>query len=238
MSGPSAERFDKAFADAAESAWLRRVFGEDLPPEIEPHSFVTLEALELFARELGLRPGRLLVDLACGRGGPGLWLARRAGPRLIGVDFSPVGVRHASARAEGVDASFLVADAASTGLEDGLADALVCIDAIQLMPHPAEVAREIARLLRPGARAGFTTWEREDRLPDLNGILEAASLAVVLRQQREDWLARELRIFQRAIDEAPGLDDPAVSRLAEEGSRAVPALARSRRIVVIAEKRS
>jgi hypothetical protein len=40
-----------------------------------------------------------LVDLACGRGGPGLWLARAAGAALTGVDFSAVAVAQAAGRA-------------------------------------------------------------------------------------------------------------------------------------------
>jgi len=46
-----------------------------------------------------LAPGQTLVDLGCGRGGPGLWLAREAGALLIGVDFSPVAADQATHRA-------------------------------------------------------------------------------------------------------------------------------------------
>lgn len=49
----------------------------------------------------GLRvgAGQRLLDLACGRGGVGLWLARATGAQLTGVDWSPVVVREATARA-------------------------------------------------------------------------------------------------------------------------------------------
>jgi hypothetical protein len=33
-------------------------------------------------------PDQTMVDLGCGRGGPGLWLASRAGAHLIGIDAS------------------------------------------------------------------------------------------------------------------------------------------------------
>ena len=36
---------------------------------------------------LDMSPGSLLVDLACGRGGPGLWLARQIGAALVGVEL-------------------------------------------------------------------------------------------------------------------------------------------------------
>jgi SAM-dependent methyltransferase len=71
----------------------------DLPGEVEPFSFVSAVLLGHVARALGLSPGETLVDLGCGRGGPGLWLARRAGASLVGVDFSAVAVGQASRRA-------------------------------------------------------------------------------------------------------------------------------------------
>jgi hypothetical protein len=43
--------------------------------EVEPFSFVSAALLGHLARALGLSPGETLVDLGCGRGGPGLWLA-------------------------------------------------------------------------------------------------------------------------------------------------------------------
>ena len=89
------EIFDQEFTKAAQSHWVQSVFAEDLPDEIDPFSFITLSGLEDIADWLDMSPGSLLVDLACGRGGPGLWLARRTGAELVGVDFSAVGIDHA-----------------------------------------------------------------------------------------------------------------------------------------------
>jgi ubiquinone/menaquinone biosynthesis C-methylase UbiE len=237
---PTAQTFDRAFESAADSPWLRAVFGADLPPEVEPFSFVTIDALRLFVDELAVGHGHTLVDLGCGRGGPGLWLAKTTGASLVGVDFSTVGVAHAVVRAQqlapDVDARYVVADATDTGLPDGYADALVCIDAIQLMGNPEAVAAEVQRLLRVGGRAGFTTWEDDVRIGDLSGLLESSQLTVVLRQERDDWLDREIRIFERAQAEAGTTDDPGLANLAEEAERALPMLADCRRVVVIAQR--
>ena len=72
----------------------------DLPPEIEPFSFVSRNLLDHVAAALALSPGTSLVDLACGRGGPGMWLAKTTGADLTGVDFSPVAVEQATQRAD------------------------------------------------------------------------------------------------------------------------------------------
>jgi SAM-dependent methyltransferase len=63
-----------------------------LPSEIEPFSFLSLAMLDHLAAWVALSPGLTLVDLACGGGGPGLWLARASGAALVGIDFSPVAV--------------------------------------------------------------------------------------------------------------------------------------------------
>jgi AcrR family transcriptional regulator len=44
------------------------------------------------AREAVQRPGRVVADLGCGHGGPGLWAAQQTGATLIGIDLSPAGI--------------------------------------------------------------------------------------------------------------------------------------------------
>jgi SAM-dependent methyltransferase len=137
------EIFDQAFTDAVASEWLRRVLGHGLPDDVEPYSFITTSGLEEIAAALADCRGSIIVDLASGLGGPGLWLVRRIGADLIGIDFSPVGIAHArehAARlAPDVRAEYRVADAASTGLPDETAAGLFCIDAIQVMPDKQAV---------------------------------------------------------------------------------------------------
>src|SRR5207248_36766 len=84
---PAAADFDAAFSAAAESPGIRRVWElaePDLPPQVEPFSFVSAGLLRHVARALDLSsPGQMLADLGCGRGGPGLWLARETGASLV-----------------------------------------------------------------------------------------------------------------------------------------------------------
>jgi Methyltransferase domain len=99
---PTAAGFDATFSAVPASPGLRKVWQlamPELPPEIEPFSFVSLGLLRHVARALNLAPGQTLVDLGCGRGGPGLWLARTANVSLTGVDFSPVAIEQATQRA-------------------------------------------------------------------------------------------------------------------------------------------
>jgi ubiquinone/menaquinone biosynthesis C-methylase UbiE len=234
------EIFDQEFTTAAQSHWVQSVFAEDLPDEIDPFSFITFSGLEDIVGWLEMSPGSLLVDLACGRGGPGLWLARCTGAELVGVDFSPVGIDHAQQRAKDlahdVTTRYLVADAASTGLPDDGADGLVCVDAIQLMTHRVDVMREVRRVLKPGTRAAFTTWEVPDRLADLAGLFEEGGLETVVVEERSEWLEREHRIFERARIESATNDDPGLKSLAEEADRVLPIMDLARRVLGIAER--
>jgi SAM-dependent methyltransferase len=237
------EIFDKAFTDVVVSDWTKRVLGAGLPDDVEPFSFITAAGLEEIAAALADCRGSTLVDLACGQEGPGLWLARRIGADLIGVDFSPVGIAQARERAErsarGVRAEYCVADAASTGLPDESARGLVCIDAIQLMRHQVDVISEIARILRPGAPAVFTTWEEPDRLPDLAALFEAGGLEVLAVEERRDWQDRERGIFERAVADAPRYpDDLGLQDLAEEAERALPMFAACKRVIGTARRAS
>src|SRR5262249_43824318 len=98
-SAPAAADFDAAFSAAAASPAIRRVWElaePDLPPQVEPFSFVSADLLRHVARALDLSPGQMLADLGCGRGGPGLWLARETGACLVGVDFSPIAIAQAT----------------------------------------------------------------------------------------------------------------------------------------------
>ena len=106
------------------------------------------------------RPGDLLVDLGCGRGGPGLWLARETRAHLVGLDFSPKGIALALRTAERfalpTPAQFRVASFDATGLPDASADGVVSVDALPFAPDRDAALRELRRVLRPGARAVFT----------------------------------------------------------------------------------
>src|SRR5487761_1218291 len=67
-----------------------------------------------------LARGQIVVDLGCGRGGPGRVLARSTGVRLIGIDFSIVGVTSAATRAAGIvpRPAYIACDARAIPLAD------------------------------------------------------------------------------------------------------------------------
>ena len=111
-----------------------------------------------------------------------------------------------------------------------------CVYAIQLMAHRVDVMREVQRVLKPGARAAFTTWEEPDRLADLAGLFEEAGLDTVLVEERSEWLAAERRIFERAQIESATNDDPGLESLADEAERVLPVFDLAHRVIGVAQR--
>ena len=233
---PTPSLFDEGFAAAAVSDGLRRVWRTaepDLPAEIEPFSFLSVDLLDYVSRALALSPGQVLVDLACGRGGPGLWLARAAGASLIGVDFSLVAVEQAAARTDlfGLRdrARFIVGDLTGTGLPDATADAAVCIDAMHFPAEPAVAAAEAWRILQPGGRLVLTNWQPrspgDPRLPSRMrhrpwGLtLGQAGFTDIRVEARPEWHDAFTRVYQAALDAGDPTGDTALAHLQDEARR-------------------
>jgi SAM-dependent methyltransferase len=143
----------------------KEVYGDDFPEEADPRGFVTLSELERMAQALDIGPGQTFVDLACGHGGPSLWLAKRTGASVIGIDASEVAIANGPERARAFglldQASFRVADVTATGLADESCDGATCIDSLFAFRNKVAAVRECGRVLKRGARFAFTNWDRD-----------------------------------------------------------------------------
>ena len=229
----SAEHFDGWYAAKADAPQVAEIMNRHLglPPEAQA-GIVPALAIDEIAGDLRLRPGDLLLDLACGRAWYGLEIAARAGARLIGVDFSAEAVRQAGqqARLQHRDAEFRTGDLTASGLPDRSVNAVLCTDSIQFPEHPDAAYRELRRVLVPGGRAVVTSWEPVDRADerlservrrvDLDAGLRAAGFAAVEVMDRPQWLACELAVWQEAVALDPGAD-PALRSFHDEGVRSL-----------------
>jgi SAM-dependent methyltransferase len=147
------ERFGGALA-----AELRReVYGEDLGQQgwRSPLEESQIAAL------LGIDASCRLLDVGCGSGGPSVAMAERSGCHVTGIDIEPAAVAYATALAtrRGLNerASFMAVDCSGRlPFEGGTFDAVLCVDAINHLPHRSETLVEWSRLLRRGGRILFT----------------------------------------------------------------------------------
>ena len=162
------EIFTQEF-DQPESAVVARIWadvlGDEYPAELAPYSYTTRSELQFVADALTVGSRDVLVDIGCGRGGPGLWVAATTGVRYVAVDIAASALDAVARRAERLGLSTRVRTMEgsfdSLPLDDGEADAVMSIDALLFAPDKPAAAAEIARVLRPGAasspRRGTTT---------------------------------------------------------------------------------
>jgi demethylmenaquinone methyltransferase/2-methoxy-6-polyprenyl-1,4-benzoquinol methylase len=98
---------------------------------------------------LGLPPGSLVLDLACGTGALSREL-QRAGHRPVGFDFSPQMLARARTRAP-----LVRADVLCLPVGDGVADGVTCGFALRNVVDLPGLFVETARVTRPGGSAVF-----------------------------------------------------------------------------------
>jgi SAM-dependent methyltransferase len=118
----------------------------------------------------GWRPGARVLDVAGGAGYPSLAAAARVRPggSVTVTDISPemVAVTSARARAAGLDhLRCLEMDAEALDFEDASFDAVTNAYGLMFCPDPHRALVEAARVLRPGGRAVFVTWDEPEKSP-------------------------------------------------------------------------
>jgi len=119
---------------------------------------------DLVAR-LGPQSGERWLDLACGTGAVAM-RAARAGADVTGLDFSDVMIATARRRAEeeGLAISYDVGDAENLPYPDASFDVVSSSVGVFLAPDHEAVAREVARVVRPGGRFAMTAWRPTSRV--------------------------------------------------------------------------
>ena len=252
---PTRHDFDRAFRAADRGhklfeALYAEAFGGEALSGADPYSFIAKSELAWLVAAAGLGPGRIFLDLGCGRGGPGAAAAADSGARLVGVDFSIVGVHAAQLRTV-TAAGYVAGDARVLPFGAGSFEAVLSIDVVQLIPDREQVFREIARVLRKGGVFAFSSWEltvdpatvppRLARQPrDLAGELERSGLAVESIEEPAAASQREASYWALVVRSAGllrrELGDEAADRVLEEASLE-DAFSRSTRRVLGASRR-
>ena len=155
--GASTFKQDEAAAYSERARiWLAR--GDGLRPVSErmfPH--------------LHVRPGQVVVDMACGPGWTALEMARRVRPDglVIAADIAEGMVQVAAEQAahHALDnIACAVMDAEAPALPPASADALLCRFGLIHFPHPDRALRAWYDLLRPGGRVVVSVWGARERV--------------------------------------------------------------------------
>ncbi len=148
--------YGQFLAEVREQA-RREAYGED----IGQHSWLLADAFRRYLGWLALEPASQALDVACGAGGPALFLARTCGCHVQGLDIQEAAIAAANqmAREATLDtlAHFQQGDASQPlPFASDRFDALVCMDAINHLPNRPRILLEWQRVLKPGGRLLFT----------------------------------------------------------------------------------
>jgi SAM-dependent methyltransferase len=181
----------------------------------------SVEKLVLVGERLRLGPGSRLLDVASGRGGPALVLARTFGSSGEGVEIEPEFHAAAIARAEeeglGDRVSFRLGDASGARYEPEGYDAVLCLGATFVFGGVAGTVEALLPAVRPGGHIVvgepyWRTWplpvdyERGDEpytsLEATVATIESHGVRVVglVDSTRDDWDRYET-LHWRAVEE-------------------------------------
>jgi ubiquinone/menaquinone biosynthesis C-methylase UbiE len=124
--------------------------------------------------------GDRVLELACGPGGPGFAAAALVGPggavvvSDVAAEMTAIAARRAAALGlHSVQTRVL--DLEHIDEPDGSYDVVLCREGLMLVPDPAQAAREIRRVLRPGGRVALSVWGPRAHNPWLAIVFAAVS---------------------------------------------------------------
>jgi SAM-dependent methyltransferase len=245
---PQGQTFNRIWRDTAYQA--------DFPIEFAHIGFLTLGEAQRLLDHLGLAPGDVLVDLACGAGGPGLWAAQASGATLVGIDPTESGLSAAQRRAETVgmsdQATFRHGTFEATGLDDVSVDAIMTIEAFQYAPDKRAALMEFARILKPGGRVGIVCFEVDpakvtgapilgvDPVADYSSLLTGAGFSIDTYDETPGWSERVYGTFGSLIEARDALNaemgEAAAASVIAEAMLTVALHPYPRRVIIVAER--
>lgn len=141
-------------------------------PSYDLISETIADSIEHVMARLNVQPGEKVLDLATGTG----WTARRLAQKravVTGVDFGTgvIEAAKAFANAANLAIDFQVGDAEGTDLPAAAFDVIVSTCGVMFASRPEAVARELARLCRPGGRIGLTTWPPTSTIAQMFAVM-------------------------------------------------------------------
>ncbi len=236
--------------------WRANAYGGEFPDEFAHIGFFTVTEAQRMGELLQLGTGDELADLACGAGGPGLWMAKQSGASLIGVDPSAAGLLAARTRARAVGLAdrsrFHQGSFEQTNLPEGAVGAAMTVDAFQYAPDKRAALAEVFRILRPRGRVAVIAFEVDpakvagvpvlgaDPISDYVPLFQAAGFDVETYEETPGWRERVSAAFGAIIDASDALTAemgaPAASGAIAEAMLTVQLQPYSRRVMAVARR--
>ncbi len=124
------------------------------------------EKVEAALREVGFKPGAVILDFGCGPGGYTLATAEKVGEsgKVYAVDIHPLAVKKVrrSAAKRGLRNIEVIHSDCETGLKDSSVDIVILYDVFHEFSEREKVLKELHRVMRDGAELSFSDHHLED----------------------------------------------------------------------------
>jgi SAM-dependent methyltransferase len=201
--------------------WRANAYEGEFPEEFAHIGFLTVSEAERLLGLLGIEEGSVLLDVACGAGGPGLWAARQSGASLVGIDPAKAGLRAARRRAGQVGlegrSRFEAGSFEQVRLPDATADAVMMVEAFQYAPNKRAGLTELRRVLRPEGRLGIVCFEVDpalvngvpvlgsDPVADYGPLLRECGFSLEVYEETPGWQERVSSAFGAVVEASEAL---------------------------------
>lgn len=152
--------------------------------DIGQQSFITPWYLDELSRRLKISSSHHVLDVGSGVGGPAIYLVKKTGCKISGIDISPVGVETSRKFAQecGLEdrALFYLGDAHTMPFADESFDIALSIDVMNVFSDKVRVFREVKRVLKPGGVLAFLSGTFD--MPDDPEIRQKMSRGYLIPQ--------------------------------------------------------
>lgn len=170
----------------------------------------TMQVFEQYAAvaiaAAGLKPGAIVLDVACGPGTLALMLSNQAG-HIHGIDFSDAMLdifQRKITQAGHTHYSLHCGDAQSLPYADNMFDAAFSLFGLMFFPDRSKGFAEIHRTLKPGGSIAITSWAPLDQSPAMQTMFGAlrAIKPDLPQPQRSVATLENPDTFKREMEEA------------------------------------
>lgn len=176
-------------------------FGDEFPLNLDHYGYTSLTDLKTIAEKIELDEGAILLDVGCGKGGPGLEIAQKLNLSLIGIDLIPGAIIQANKMKEryklAFPASFEVGEFKEIPLEDNYADVVLSFDAFWSVEDKVKALDEVKRVMKPGSKFIFTHWDIQNFDP--TSIFEKSGMRLISRTETPDWNEYQKKVYEGII---------------------------------------
>jgi ubiquinone/menaquinone biosynthesis C-methylase UbiE len=157
-----------------------------------------LHATKLLAEKCKISSDMVILDAGCGSGRSDIFLAKRYGCRIVGVDIDPRTLLKAQAEAisncVGDRVAFRVADANDLPFGDQTFDGAI-FQAALIFTNKPKALHTISQMIRPGGFLGVIelAWKRPPTERIVTRVRETLCSAAINTETHEDWM----RLFRQ-----------------------------------------